>query len=213
MYLFARRARLANGHLRESAAWAVAITEKVNQITELNVGLWTSVFSPGLGELVWATFVTDLAILETAEAKLMVDDGYVALADQGAAFSSVEGADDTLSQLVHGDIDPNRQIQYVAVIETTVAAGKLGRGMELGVEIAQRATQVTGIPTAFLADTTGTYGAVRWITGYETVNQLQTAEQAISGDVKFTQFVDKEVGSVYLSGPAVTTQRIARRIA
>ena len=212
MYLFARRARLANGHLRDSTAWAVAITEKVNQITELNVGLWTSVFSPGLGELVWATFVTDLAILETAEAKLMVDDGYVALADKGAAFSTADGADDTLSLLVHGDIDPNREIHYVAVIETTVAAGKVGRGMELGVDIAQRAQQVTGIPTAFLADTTGNYGGVRWITGYETVEQLQAAEQAISSDAKFTQFLDKEVAGVYLAGPSVTTQRIARRI-
>ena len=212
MYLFSRRARLANGHLRDSTAWAIAITEKVNQITELNVGLWTSVFSPGLGELVWATFVTDLAILETAEAKLMVDDGYVALVDKGAAFSTTEGADDTLSLLVHGDIDPNREIRYVAVIETTVASGKVGRGMELGVEIAQRAQQVTGIPTAFLADTTGNYGGVRWITGYETIEQLQAAEQAISGDVKFTEFVDKEVAGVYLAGPSVTTQRIARRI-
>jgi hypothetical protein len=213
MYLFARRARLANGNLRESAAWAVAVTEKVNQITGLNVGLWTTVFSPGLGELVWATFIEDLAALETAEAKLMVDDGYVTLVDKGAVFSDGSGADDTLSQLVHGDVDPNRQIQYVSVVETTVAAGKTGRGMELGVEIAQRATQITGFPTAFLADTTGNYGGIRWITGYETVDQLQKAGEAIGADVKFTQFVDKEAASVYLAGPSVTTQRIARRIA
>jgi hypothetical protein len=212
MYLFSRRARLANGHLRDSTAWAIGITEKVNQITELNVSLWTSVFSPGLGELVWATFVTDLAILETAEAKLLVDDGYVALVDQGAAFSTAEGADDSISQLLYGEVDPNRQLQYVAVIETTVASGKAGRGMELGVEIAQRAEKVTGIPTAFLADTTGNYGGVRWITGYDTVEQLQTAGEAISADVGFGQFVDKEVAGVYLAGPSVTTQRIARRI-
>jgi hypothetical protein len=212
MYLFARRARLANGNLRESAAWAVAVTEKVNQITGLNVGLWTTVFSPGLGELVWATFIEDLAALETAEAKLMVDDGYVTLVDKGAVFSDGSGADDTLSQLVHGDVDPNRQVQYVSVVETTVAAGKSGRGMELGVEIAQRATQITGFPTAFLVDTTGNYGGIRWITGYETIDQLQKAGEAIGADAKFTQFVDKEAASVYLAGPSVTTQRIARRI-
>jgi hypothetical protein len=211
MYLFSRRARLANGHFRESSAWAVAITEKVNQITGLDTGLWASVFSPGLGELVWATFVTDLEILETAEAKLLGDDGYVAMVDQGAAFST-EGADDSLSQLVHGEIDPTRQIQYVGVIETTVASGKTGRGIELGVEIAQRAEKVTGLPTAFLADTTGNYGGVRWITGYESVQQLQAAGQAISGDLGFGQFVDKAVAGVYLAGPSVTTQRIARRI-
>ena len=211
MYLFARRGRLTNGHLRESAAWAVSITEKVNQITELNVGLWASVFSPGIGELVWATFVTDIAILENADAKLMVDDGYVALADQGATYSA-GGLDDTLSLLVHGDIDPNRQVQYVAVIDTILAAGKSVRGMELGVEIAQRAQQTTGIPTAFLADTTGNYGGVRWITGYETVDQLQAAGQALAADTKFAQFVDKEVAGVYQDGVSVTNQRIARRI-
>jgi hypothetical protein len=211
MYLFSRRARLANGHLRESTAWAIAITEKVNQITGLDTSLWTSVFSPGLGELVWATFVTDLEILETAEAKLLVDDAYVAMVDAGAAFAT-EGADDSLSQLVHGAVDPSRQIQYVSVVETATAAGKTGRGIELGVEIAQRAEKVTGVPTAFLADTTGDYGAVRWITGYETVKQLQTAGEAIAGDAGFGQFVDKAVVGVYLEGPSVTTQRFARRI-
>jgi hypothetical protein len=56
-----------------------------------------------------------------AEAKLLVDDGYVALTDQGAAFSDGSGVDDTLSQLVHGDIDPNRQIKYVSAVESTIA--------------------------------------------------------------------------------------------
>jgi hypothetical protein len=211
MYLFSRRARLATGNLRESAAWAVAITEKVNQITELNVGLWTSVFSPGLGELVWATFVEDLLTIEAAEAKLMVDDGYVALVDQGAAFSDGNGADDTLSQLVHGDIDPNRQISYVSVVDSSIAGGKLARGMEVGVEIAQRASKVTGLASSFLADMTGGYGRVRWITGYENVAQLQAANEALGADQSFTAFVDKQAG-VYMEAPGVTTQRIARRI-
>jgi hypothetical protein len=211
MYLFSRRARLGNGHLRESAAWAVAMTEKVNQITELNVGLWTSVFSPGLGELVWAAFIEDLLTLETAEAKLMGDDGYVELVDKGATFSDGSGADDIVSQLVSGDIDPNRQITYVSVVESTIAGGKLARGMELGVEIAQRASKVTGLPSAFLADTTGSYGGVRWITGYENVQQLQAANAALGADQSFTTFIDKQVG-VYLEAPGVTTQRIARRI-
>ncbi len=211
MYLFSRRARLGSGNLRESAAWAAAITEKVNQITGLDVGLWTAVFSPGLGELVWATFIEDLAALETADAKLMVDDGYAALADQGAAFTDGSGLDDTVSQIVHGDIDPNRQITYVSVVQSTVAGGKLARGMEVGVEIAQRASKTTGVPTAFLADTTGNYGGVRWITGYENVQQLQAASEALGADQSFTNFVDKQAG-VYLEAPGVTTQRIARRI-
>ena len=37
MYLFARSGLLANGKSREAALWVGAITEKVNQITDLNV--------------------------------------------------------------------------------------------------------------------------------------------------------------------------------
>jgi hypothetical protein len=211
MYLFSRRERLAAGKTRESAAWAVAVTEKVNQITELDVGLWASVFSPGLGEIVWATFVDDLATIENAEAKLLVDDGYVALVDQGAAFSDGTGADDLLSQLVFGEVDPNRQISYVTVVESTVAGGKMVRGMEVGVEIAQRVSKITGAATSFMADTTGNYGGVRWITGHENIAQLQAAGDAIAADQSFAAFVDKQVG-VYLEAPGVTSQRIARRI-
>ena len=47
MYLFTRTGRLRPGNTREGMAWAVGVTEKVNQITSLNVGLWTTFASPG----------------------------------------------------------------------------------------------------------------------------------------------------------------------
>ena len=57
MYLFSRRAGLAPGNTREAITWATAITEKVNEITGLNVGLYMQTFSPEVGTLSWSTFL------------------------------------------------------------------------------------------------------------------------------------------------------------
>jgi len=46
MYLFSRQAQLAPGNTRAAMTWATGITEKVNQITGLEVSLFSLTFSP-----------------------------------------------------------------------------------------------------------------------------------------------------------------------
>jgi len=58
MYLFSRQARLSGARLRDSMAWATEVTQRVGQTTGLEVGLWTRVFSPATGTLVWANSST-----------------------------------------------------------------------------------------------------------------------------------------------------------
>ena len=43
MYLFSRNARLGEGNPQKQLDWALRITEKVNQISEIPVQLWTTV--------------------------------------------------------------------------------------------------------------------------------------------------------------------------
>lgn len=211
MYLFTRSGRLTNGQFRESALWVATITEKVNQITDLQVGAWRNVFSAELGRITWATFVDDLSVLEAADDKLMVDDGYVAEVDRGAAFVTT-GVDDALAQVIHGSPDPERPVEYASAVRTVIEPGKIARGMALGVEIAQRVEKVTGIPTLFLSDSTGDYGGVRWVSGYENVQSLQAANEKLGQDLDFLQFIDKEAAGVYQAGLSVTTQTILRRL-
>jgi len=211
MYLYTRSGRIRPGNTRDAMAWAFGITEKVNQITGLDVSLWTTRFSPASGTMVWSAFVEDLTVLETANAKLTVDDAFVAEADRGAQFSTPDGLDDELAQLVHGEIDPSRKPSYAAVVRSELAPGGFAKGIEVGVEIAQRATQISGVPTAFLVGTTGKYGGVRWITAADTVQELEHAEQAVNADPGFIQYLDQVAAGVYL--PGVTTQAIYNRIA
>jgi hypothetical protein len=212
MYLFNRRVRIAGGHNRAAMEWALGQTDKVNKITGLPVSLYMQIFSPEVGVIGWSTFVPDLATLEAAGDKLNVDDDFVAATDKGAALL-VGGADDTLAQVVYGQPDPTRSIEYVSAVRTVCANGKLGRGMELGAEIAQRAEKITGTPTLFVAEMTGTYGAVGWISGHENVRAMEAVQLKLASDESWAKYIDKEVNGVYAEDPSATTQLIFRRLA
>ena len=66
MYLFNRQIRFGPGKTREQMEWALGQTERVNQITGLQVSLYMEVYSPQVGAVGWSTFVPDLPALEAA---------------------------------------------------------------------------------------------------------------------------------------------------
>jgi hypothetical protein len=212
MYMFSRQIRIDGGHGREAMAWALEQTEKATKITGLPMGLFTQVFSPDVGTIGWSTFVPDLATLEAAGDKLNADDAFMSATEQGAALT-IGGADDALAQVIHGEPDPNREIEYATVVRAACAAGNVTRGMEVGAEIAQRAEKITGTPTLFVADVTGTYGGVGWVTGHANVQAIEATQQALAADSSFGKYVDKEAASVYADEPSLTTQLIYRRLA
>ena len=204
MYLFTRSARPLLGRTRDLITWSVAVTEKVNQISQTPVNLWTTAFSPGVGTLVWTSVIEDLGTLEATDSKLAADDGYLALADEGATFASNDPVDDHLIQVIHNEGDPSAPAPaYAAVVNAMLAPGASARGIELGVEIAQRAQAITGIPTSFGVGVTGPYGMVTWVTGADSVDQLQRSQEATAGDAEFSKLVDTQGGAAYLAGSAI----------
>lgn len=211
MYTFTRTLRLRAGNLREAMGWGVEMLEKVNQVSEAEFRLWTPMFSPGVGSLGFATVIEDLTVLESTNAKALADDGYLALVDRGAAYTSDDPVDDTLVQYVHGDFTKARDVELVSVVEAALADGNFRRGIEVGIEIAERAEALGGAATGFGIRTTGTYGGVQWITGYASVAELQRAESAVNGDPSFLQYLDEQAAGVFVQGSA--NQRVARRIA
>ena len=210
MYLFSRTARLAPGNVEKSMAWAAQITEKVNQITELNVSLWARVFSPAYGTLIWTATVEALAVLEAGQAKMMADSGYLSLVDEGARLGSGDPIDDALLQVVYADpAVADMQAQYATRVQATLAPGHFVRGMELGVEIAQNAGRIMGCPTAFGVATTGSYGSVAFMGSYRSVDQLQQAREALGADADFNQLLDREGSQVFqANGQQITYRRI-----
>jgi hypothetical protein len=212
MYLFSRRARLGGGRVRESVAWAVEASQKVTQVTGLNVGLWMRRFSPDTGTIAFSSIVTDIATLEAANDKMMVDDGVLALLDKGSQYLLPGSLTDRLATIVSGQPEPNRPLEYAVMVDATMAAGKLVEGIEVGVEIAQRAQKITGVQTVFLSHATGNYGGVSWLTGFANVGELERAQTALNSDSSFIEYIDKKAKGVYNDTPGASTQVIYRRI-
>jgi hypothetical protein len=210
-YLFSRSALLATGNAPAAMAWAVKMTEKVNEIAETTVSLWSTVMSPGLGRLTWTTVVEDLAVLTATDEKLVMDAGYHDLAVQGAEFDSGNGIDDGLVRYVHADRDGVDSAAYASVVRAVLSPGSSMQGIELGVEIAQRAKAITNRSTSFGVSETGTYGEVGWIALYDSIDQVQAASEALAADASFGELLDQKAATAYL--PGHSTQTLSRKIA
>jgi hypothetical protein len=198
---------------RDALPWAIAIGEKVAQITGLQVSLYSQVFSGEVGTLLWATVVPDLATLEGAFDKILPDDGYHDMAQAGLQHLDPGSLQDRLEQIVHpNDVDTSRQHEYVTLVRSTINGGQLARGMGAGIEIAQRVEEITGIQAVFLADAAGNYGGVSWVVTFADVAELERASAAINTDLNFVGLIDS-LGGVYTDAPGATTQVILRRLA
>jgi len=208
MYLFTRAGRLAPGAVREGIAFATTINEKVHQETGLDVHTWGASMSPELGTIVWATIVENLEELEAAEDKLAVSDAFGDMAEKGAKLFAGP-LRDGLAQFVTEPPDRSAPLpSYVTVARGTMANGRLNDALGVGVEIAEAATRITGIPTAFLLDVTGDYGGCRWQSGYADIGSVQRAEAALTQDADWLKLIDR-AGPLFAQG---VSQSMYRRI-
>jgi hypothetical protein len=211
MYLFSRRARLVGGDGMAGIEWAAEICGKVKEVTGQEVQLWATVYSPGFGTVSWTAWFEDLAHLETVRDKLQADAAYLDLATKGAGLTE-GGLDDGLVKVLHGTPDPACAIQYVGGVQAVVAGGSIVRAMTAGVEIAQRAEAITGLPTLFVQAMTGPYGSVGWLTGYDDIATVQAAGDKLAADPGWTSLIDSTEGC-FAEDAAVTQQTLYRRLA
>lgn len=212
MYLFSRTARLSQGgRLTDKIASAAELTEKVKDVTGLEVGLYAQQFSRGLGTIVWSTFVPDLAALEASDDALAASDEFQdMLEDTSDVFA--DGMDDALLQVVHGVPDPERPVNYVVAVRSVCAPGNMARGIELGVEIAEKAGAISGQPTLFCTGMTGEFGSVAWLTGYPDIQSLERGEQVTYADPAMIDLVDHDAATAYSNDPNVSGTTIYRRL-
>ncbi|HZU72205.1 MAG TPA: hypothetical protein VE990_05475 [Acidimicrobiales bacterium] len=193
--------------------WAVHLTEKVNQISDLRVELWTTIFSPATGTLAWTVVSRDLQDLENLETKLMLDDGYLGLVEHGARYVCPESLTDGLVDIAYADPDAATRSQtasYSAIATMRIAPGHQAQVMEAGPLAAQRIKQVIGAPTSFCLGLTGPAGTVGFLSQFETLRQLQAAGEAIRGDAEFAAFLD---ASSVMVAPGSSTQTMWRKLA
>jgi hypothetical protein len=207
MYLFTRRRRLDPEHLRAAMAFSTDIAATVTQITGLDVYAWMAFMGPDEGTITWSTRAEHLADLEAGFDKLAADDGYLRSVEE--ADELFEGPiEDGLAQVVAGEPATGDAPAYVSIVRGRAANGRLGDAMTLGVEVAETASRLTGLSTLFVAEATGDYGGVAWITGHQSIQSVEASLATLMGDPGWLPLVDR-VGPAYEHD---VTQSIQRRI-
>jgi hypothetical protein len=211
MYLFNRRTRLVGGNGTAGLEWATAITEKAAAVTGQEVQLWATVYSPGYGTISWTAWFTDLASVEKADDAMNGDAEMTKLGDLGAKFTD-GSLDDGIFQPIHGTPDPAREIQYVGSVAAVAASGNIERALGFGVEVAQKVEAITGMTCMFAQALSGPYGSVGWLTAYDNVAAIESAQSAMAADASFLKLVDSSAG-YFVEDTSITQQTFHRRLA
>jgi hypothetical protein len=210
MYLFSRTARISQGgDLEAKLGHAVQLTQRVSEVSGLEVGLYAHQFSAGLGTIVWTAFVPDLATLEAAGDRMTASadlQGFIA----SGSDSFADGIDDALFEILHGVPEREREINYVSGIASAIAPGKLQSGVTLGTTLAEKSSAISGQDCLFVIGVTGVFGAVGWLTGYADLPSLQAGQHAIFSDPGMLDLIDGEAATTF--PPLATTSNIYRRI-
>ena len=100
---------------------------------------------------------------------------------------------------------------YVSAVQAVCASGNIGRGMALGVEIAQRGEAATGASTLFMRNLTGPYSGVAWLTGAADGAAMQAQQTALAADAGFVELLDS-TGGAHAEDVAATQSVIWRRL-
>ncbi|GEM_PF-687068 len=212
MRLFSRIATL-QGPPADVGAWAVEMTELVNDSTDLDISLWQGSFGYPMGTVIWSTIVEGRAQLMEGQAQLMANPAYHELGSRAAEWASPFGAQDTLRNLVHATQEPSGPPPVGSVSNVVTATpnnGKLADAMAWGVEVADLYTSITGAGVGFLADAYGTFGQMTWIAGFDTPAAADEAEDKLNASADYMAAINS-AGDLFVPGSG--EQRMIVRVA
>lgn len=181
--------------------WAVAIGAAASAGVGNDVGVWTTVLSPGVGTVSWTSRWDDLSAVKKGFAGLSTNAKYLELAAQGIDFANGP-LNDLLYETVYEGNAPSNDVAYVGTVAGVCAPGNFARGMMGGVKIARAVEKATGVSTEFLAGRTGPYGSVIWIAGYKDMAEYEAAQHALAADMGLVALIDATTPA-YLPDPAI----------
>ena len=197
MYRFARSA-LLTGNPAKAMGWAVTIAEKVNQISEVPITLWSSVLSTPLGLVAWTANIENVSEIEATDAKLTVDNSFLDLQASGTEYIVPGSAGDSLATVIFQTPGAESgHFHYASVTTAQVQPGQFRRGIEVGIEFAQKAHELCGLQTSFEAAVTGAMGTITWAIVADSLEELQRGEDTVNTDESFLAKIDTEGSKLY----------------
>lgn len=100
--------------------------------------------------------------------------------------------------------------RFYGILAATASAGKVGEAVEFGVRAQQLVSQLSGLESAFAMEVYGAYGSVVWLTGADSMAELDALQQLQMSSAEY-QALGVEAGSLFIEGSGANSliQRIA----
>lgn len=209
MYIFTRRVLLNPAHIRKAMAHAAAMTQYVNEKSDLEVALYEVLQGAPQGTLTWA-YRTDsyAASLESADSFARSDE-YLKKVETGAQYF-IGNPEDRLGEVLHVAGEVSGPPAVAGAVTSNMEVSQAGAAVAWSVGLADYTANLSGIPTAVVTSNFGPYGTVTWISYAQSVAQLEEAGKKINTDPGFIQRLGESQGLfVPGSGFGMLSRKIA----
>ena len=206
MYIVSRRRGINQAKGRAAVATAVEAGARAGELLGMPVFVWSSIFSIDGAAVSWSARVEHLADAVAIDDTLFADDGFAQWAEDNDGMF-VGPTADSIWQVVHG-APSGPPKQHLQATRAVCGNGTVSDAMALGVELADAAAGITGVPVMFVAGVTGAYGAVGWLSGVDDLADAEAANAALSADHDWLKLVDR-AGHAFAPG---TSTDMLRRI-
>lgn len=197
MYLFNRTAKFKGEHAAAGAAFAVEVAAVASKITGHPIAVFQAAFGAPLGTIMWTVRHQSHAELGDAMTKLLSDATYNQMVlDNAHLFEGdiVDSFNNVVSSTLDATVRP-----YYALVLATAANGKMAEAVAFGVKAQAHVAKATGLPTAFSTNVYGAFGAVSWITGADSMADLDKIAAMQATDAGYHAII-QESGPLFIPG-------------
>lgn len=202
MYLFNRTSAVDRNRQLEGFAAAIEVAAMVTAKTELPVSVFGARFGAPLNSVMWSARYESQAQMQRVQEQLLADTDYVDwVTTHGPMFE--EAATDRLTKVVSATLgaDPKR---FYTLLQATAVSGRLGEAMAFGVRAQDTVARLTGLATAFGAEVYGAMGSVVWLTGADSMAELDAMVALRETNAEY-QALLSEAAPLFTAGSGVTS--------
>jgi hypothetical protein len=201
MYIFNRSTTLNRHRLMEATGAAVEVAGMVSEITGMAVSVFASRFGQPLNTIGWSTRLESQAELQAATDKLIANEDYLGwISSHTELFEAAPS--DQLSTVVSSTLaaEPKR---FYTLLTAAAANGRLADAVAFGVRAQQFVADTTGMATAFMSGVYGAFGTVAWLTGADSMGELDDLVAMQMTNADYHALV-AEAGPLFLPGSGTT---------
>ena len=201
MYLFSRSTIAALGRQFDAIPAALEVAALVKRITEMDVNVFTVRFGAPMGTIMWSARSESLAELQALTDKMMADKAYLEKVESMTGLFMAP-AEDRYARIVTGPGEATSK--YDGVTRAAMANGKFADAMALGVEAAEYIGKSRNCPSAFLKAAYGGFGDVTWVTGFDSMEEVDAFDDWQMTDEGYHKIVDR-AGDLFVENTGHTS--------